>query len=822
MESIFQDIRFSLRLLWKDKGFAATAIATLALCIGANAAIFSVVNAVVLRPLPVPEPESIMSLFNSYPKAGVIRASNGVPDYYDRLQGAAAFEEQALYNNPQVTIGEKGSVEQVRAMGVTPSFFRLLRVKPLRGRIFAEEEGEPGNERKVILSYALWQQLYGGQDSAIGRDLRIYGNPYRIVGVMPPDFAYLIPEIRLWRPLAFTPEQKSASGRHNNSYQMIGRLKPGATREQAQAQIDAINTANLDLYPEFKEIITNAGFRTTVVPLQDDVIRDVRKTLILLWGGVLFVLLIGAVNIANLVLARSGSRMRELAMRFALGAGRLRVARQLLTENLLLTAMSSVLGLLLGYWGLKALNRIGLDRVPRAGEVALDGTVVAFILGLTLVVGLVIGLIPVAHAFHVSLSSVFRQDGRGGTSRSTRAIRNTLAVAQVAIALLLLVGAGLLLASFRQVLAIHPGFSAPRQILTGSVALPAARYNGDAALRTFMGRCLESIRKLPGVHVAGATDTIPFGGRSSDSVILAEGYVMKPGESLVSPNQIVVTPGYFEAMGISLLQGRLFDERDQESSPRVIIIDDRLARRFWPDSSPIGKRMWRPSSAKDLVNPDANSRWYTVIGVVRSVKILALVDTDERVGAYFFPYPQTPRSGITFAVKTSSEPASLIASIRGRIAELDPELPLYDVKTMDQRTQESLISHKAPMVLSIVFGLIALLLSAVGIYGVLAYMVAQRTKEIGIRVALGSTPEGIFGLILKEGVFLLAIGLALGLAGSAALGKYIQSLLYGVKPMDPLVLSLVLLILALAALTACALPARRATRVDPIDALRQE
>jgi predicted permease len=822
MESLVQDIKFSLKLLWKDKGFAATAVATLALCIGANTAIFSVIYAVVLRPLPIPESDRILVIYNSYPKAGVLRASSGVPDYFDRLHNVQVFEEQALFNTPRVTVGEKGSVEQLRAMGVTPSFFRLLRIKPRIGRFFTGGEGEPGKERKVILSYALWQGLYGGQESALGKDLRIYGNPYTIVGVMPREFVFLDPEVMLWRPLAFTPEQKADSNRHSNSYQMIGRLKPGATLEQAQAQIDAINAVNLERFPEMREVLINAGFHTRVVSLQDDVIRDVKSTLILLWGGVLFVLLIGAVNIANIVLARSSARTRELATRFALGAGRWRVTRQLLTESVLLTGLSALCGLFLGYWGLKLLNYLGLDRIPRANEVALDGVVVVFILGLAFIVGLAIGLIPLVQALHVNLTSVFRQDGRSGAGRGARVLRRSLAVVQVAIALVLLVGAGLLLASFRHVLAINPGFKSPERVLSGSVSLPAIRYRGDNELRAFMSRALESLHRLPGVMDAGATDTIPFGGNTSDSVILAEGYTMKPGESLVSPYRIVVTPGYFEAMRIPRLQGRFFDQRDTEAYARVVIVDDRLARKFWGDTSPIGKRMWRPSSAQDFVHPDEKSQWYTVVGVVHSVKIQALVDTDERVGAYFFPYAQSPRSMITFALRSASEPSGLVSGFRGRIAELDQELPLYDIRTMERRTEESLTSRRSPMILSISFGLVALFLAAVGIYGVLAYMVAQRTKEIGIRVAMGSTPQGIFRLILGEGVLILAIGFVLGLCGALSLAKYVQSLLYGVRPLEPAVLAPVLLLLALVTLAACCIPARRATRVDPITALRCE
>jgi predicted permease len=820
MGLLFQDVRFGARLLWKDKGFAVTAVATLAICIAANTAIFSVINSVVLKPLPVPDSDRILLMYNSYPNAGVDRASNGVPDYYDRLRDLTVFQEQAMYQDQGLTIGEKGSVERVLGYGVTPSFFRLLRVQPVLGRIFTQEEGERGNERKVILSYPLWQKLYGGDKSILGKDLRIYGNPFTIVGVMPKDFLYLESEVRLWRPLAFSPEQKQA--RHSNSWEMIGRLKPGATVQQAQAQLNALNAANLDRFPEMKGILINVGFRTKVFRLQDEVVRDIKRVLYLLWGGVLFVLLIGAVNIANLMLARSSARTKELATRFALGAGRWRVTRQMMTESILLMACSAVIGLLLGYWGLRVLNTVGLTRIPRGSEIALNGNVVLFILGLALAVGIAIGMIPMAHALKVNMTSVLREEMRSGaSSRGSRMWRDALVVAQVALALVLLIGAGLLLASFRQVLAVNPGF-ATRQVLTGSVAMPSVRYKGDTELRSFMTRALEKIRALPGIQAAGATDSIPMGSNSSDSVILAEGYAMQPGESLVSPNQIVVTPGYFEAMRIPLVEGRFFDERDNKDASRVVIVDQRLARKFWPHSSPIGRRMWRPGSAEGLTHPDKNAEWFTVVGVVGSTKVRALVDPDERVGIYYFPYDQSPRDLITFAVRAAMEPRSLISATRNAVTELDAELPLYDIHTMEERIDESLITRRSPMLLALGFGLVALFLAALGIYGVLAYMVAQRTKEIGIRMALGCSAEAIFKLILKEGALIVGIGFAFGLAGAIALGQYVKSVLYSVRPMEPSVLAWVAGILAFAALVACILPARRATRVDPIIALRQE
>ncbi|MEJ2078540.1 MAG: ABC transporter permease [Acidobacteriota bacterium] len=822
MEEFRQDIRFAVRLLWKDKGFAITAIATLAVCIGANAAIFSVIDSVVFRPLPLPESGRIALMYNSYPNAGVERAATGVPDYYDRLRDTTVFEEQALYQNQDLTIGEKGSVQQVRGLAVTPSFFRLLRVKPRLGRTFSEEEGEVGNEQKVVLSYGLWQRLYGGDESVLGKDLRIYGNPCTIVGVMPESFLFLDSGIQLWRPLAFSTQQKSDNARHNNNWEMIGRLKPDATIKQAQAQIDAINAANLDAFPGFREILINAGFHTKVVRLQDEEVRDIKGTLYLLWGAVLFVLLIGAVNIANLVMTRSSARGRELATRVALGAQRLRIGRQLVTEGILLTCCGAVLGLLLGYAGLQALGTLGLDQIPRGAEIGMNSTVVLFILALSLSVGIVIGLIPVAQTLRLDMNMVFHQDLRTSTSgRGSGMVRNALVVVQVAFALVLLIGAGLLLSSFRHVLAIDPGF-VPDRVITAKVSLPSLRYKEAAARRAFLETALERIRALPGVVGAGATTSLPFGHSFSDSVILAEGYQMKPGESLISPSSITVTPGYFEAMKIPLVAGRFFDERDTAESQRTIIVDERLARRFWPNENPIGKRMWKPNNPQNLTQPDEKTVYFTVVGVVGSIKLKAMVDPDERVGAYFYPYSQNSQYGSTLAVRTSVEPESLIPSLRQVISGLDGEIPLFDVHTMNQRIDESLIARRSPMLLSIGFGIIALLLSGVGIYGVLAYSVNQRTREIGIRMALGSSAETIFKLILKQAIWILAVGFMAGLGGALALQRYVESLLYQVRPLDPIVMAAGVAVLAVVALAACTLPGLRAARIDPIDALRQE
>jgi predicted permease len=820
VDSILHDLRVGLRLLWKDKAFTVTAALTLALCIGANTALFSVVHNVLLRPLNVPESERILIMGNAYPGAGAaIGGSSGVPDYYDRLRETTVYEEQALFNGRNVSIDQNGTPTRVRVTQVTPSFFRLIRVAPAIGRVFTEDEGETGNARKAVLSYALWQTQFGGDTAAVGKDIRIDGNPYTVVGVMPRGFYFLNPKVLLWTPLAFTPEQKADNARHNNSWQHIGRLKPGASVQQAQQQIDALNKANLDRFPQYKTLLINAGFHTTADRLQDNIVREIRPTLYLMWGGAIFVLLIGCVNVANLVLVRSRARLKELATRLALGAGRWRVGRQLITESVLLTMMSASLGLLVGYVALQMLGSLNIQELPRGNEIHLDGIVVAYTLGISALIGIVLGMIPVANVLPANLTLVLREEGRSGTSgRGARSLRRVLVVAQVAFAFVLLIGAGLLFASFRRVLAVDPGFSTGG-VFTASVNLPRSRYPEDPKLIAFADEALRRIRELPGVSAAGATDTIPFGGNNNDSVILAEGYKMSPGESVISPSRVVVTPGYFNAMSAKLVRGRFFEDRDAATAPKVAIVDQKLANRFWPNQDPVGRRMYSPQDINDLFKVDEKTTWYQVVGVIGDMKLHTLTEDKETVGAYYFPMTQSTTRGLTFAVKTAGEPSALTNSVRGVLAQIDRELPVFDTQAMGDLMEKSLVSRRSPVLLSLSFGIVALFLSALGIYGVLAYLVTQRTKEIGIRIALGSSARAVFELVLREGLLLIAIGFAVGAAGAVALRKSLETQLFGVSATDPLVLATVTAVLAVVAVLACALPARRATKIDPIVAL---
>ena len=821
MDLFLLDLKYGIRSLWRDKGFALTVLLTFSVCIAANTALFAIVNSVLLRPLPIADANSILLMSNEYPNAGASGGNNSSSgDYFDRLREMTVFESQAVFRAHDQTVELNGSPQQIRGMQVTPSWFNLLRVSPALGRAFTREEGEIGADQEVILSHGLWQQLYAGDKAALGRDLRISGRPFKIVGVMPPDFTFIEPEVRLWLPLAFTDEQKTVH--HSNNWYHIGRLKPGATLQQAQAQVNALNNENLERFPEFKEILINAGFHTLVKPLQDMLTADVKKTLYLLWGGAFVVLLIGGLNIANLALARLALRRKELATRIALGAGRAQLMRQLILENLGLALLGGIGGTALGAGLLRTLTAIGLEHFPRAGEVRMDSTVILVSLALSLAAGLFVGLFPIAAISGIGISDALHEDSRTGTTgKKSRGVRQLLVAGQIAFAFALLMGAGLLLASFRRLLEVDPGFN-PNGVVTASVALPRSRYSKPEDRRNFMNRALPAVRAIPGVSLAGATEAIPLGGNHDDSVILAEGYQMKAGESLISPLNISVTPGYFEALGIHMVRGRSFDERDNDAAPHVVIVDERLAQHFWPGRDPIGRRMYMPGDPKDLLKVDEHTVWITVVGVARTLRYENLDGSGAPFGAYYFPFSQQPGTGFTLTLKTAADQGSVIRALRGEISRIDPDLAVFDVHSMSDRIDLSLSSRRTSMLLANSFGGVALFLATLGIYGVLAYLVARRTREIGIRVALGSTQAGVLKLVLREGFQLVVFGLILGLVGAAFLQKAVASEIYGVRPLDPLVLASVMAVLSMVALAACAVPARRAMRVDPMVALRSE
>jgi predicted permease len=819
------DLVSAVRSLRKAKAFSLATFLTLALCIGVNTALFGFVNTVLLTPLPVPEPKRVVYLVNGYPKAGLPRAGSGVPDYFDRRERMKTLEALALYSFRHSATGEAGRPERVGVMRVTPSYFDVTRVPPLMGRAFLEQEGEPDAAVTAVISYAYWHERYAGDPRILGAEIRIDDQPFTIVGVMGKGFRLVEPaEARIWVPLAFPAAAKSDANRHNNSWQSVGRLREGATLEQAQAEVDRINAADVERLTQWKQMMTGAGFQTLVLPLQEDMVRNVRGTMYFLWGATLLILLVGCANVANLTLVRSSGRIRDLATRFALGAGRGAMARLLLTESLLLTLAGGLAGLLLGWATLRLIGGFDLRQIPRADGLGLDPANVAFTMALTLLVGIAIGLFPLAATRSIHLASMLQDAARGSSSRRGRALRRGLVVVQVAVAFVLIIGSGLLLSSFRRVVAIDPGFDMTR-ILTASVSLPAARYvvrRGDdepdvSRLIQFPDRVLERLRATPGVVNAGFSSAIPLTGGTSTNGIMAEGRPPLPGEPPTTAMRIQITPGYLESLRVPLKSGRYFDIRDTEGAPQVVIVDTRLAERLWPGEDPIGRRMCQGT-------PDRMDRrgWQTVVGLVEEIKQVGLVTDRPVPGTYYYPFAQYQALTMTLVVRTAGEPAAIAGALRDAVAAVDPMLPVFRVRTYEQVAGDSLLTRRWPMLTITTFGVVALLLAAIGLYGVVAYVVAQRSKEIGIRLALGATPYGIARLVAREGFVLTVAGLAGGALAAFALRRTVASQLYRVQAGDPAILVGAALVIGAIALLASAIPSLRAARIDPVVVLNRE
>ena len=820
METLLRDLRFGLKLLWKEKAFSATVLLTLGVCIGANSTIFSVINTVLLKPLPYEESDQLVNVFNAYPGAGADRASNGGPDFFFRRDGVPAFEEVANYQGSGNTVGEAGSTERATSLMVTSTFLDVLRVQPVRGRNFTWEEMEPGLHQKVILSYAYWQDRFGGDDSVLEQDLRVDGVPYSIVGVLPETFrvAGRSQETDFLLPIPFPPEARSLEAWHSNSFSQIARLAPDASIEQARSQVDALNNRLIDEwpFPEARQLLDDAGFHTQIHPAKDDMLRDIRPSLLMLWAGVAFVLLIGCVNIANLMLARSNVRMRELATRLALGADRSRLGKQLLTEAVLLGVIGGGLGLFLGYAGLQLMGSLGVENLPRGAEVALDRTVVLFTLFLGLGAGVIFGSIPLVHVMRSDLNAVFRAESRSGTaSRRAVLLRSGLVSGQVAVAFILLIGAGLMLRSFRAVLEVEPGFD-PAGVVAGFVALPDVRYPETAGQSRVRGRTSSGDPGPSGSGLRQPDHPVALRRKPVGKCDTSGGLSAPPGESLLSPYQNWIGTDYFIAMGIPIVEGRTFDSRDDSDGQQVIIIDEWLANRYYPDESPLGKRMlWGTVPGAE---EDQEDNLFTIVGVAGSHRQNNLVES-QYVGSYWFPLAQAPRLFLTLLMKTGGDPLTLVEPARAVVSRLDPEVPFFAVRTMQDRIDESLMDRRAPMLLLMVFAGVALFLAGVGIYGALAYSVTQRTREMGIRIAIGSGTGEVFRLVVGQGLKVVGIGLALGILGSLGLAQLIRTLLYGVQTTDPLVMASMAVLMGVTGLVACLLPARRATRIDPVVAL---
>lgn len=822
MDQLFHDIKQSVRVLAKERTFSATVLLTLAICLGANVAIYSVIHAVLLEPLPFHEPDRLVSVYNSYPGAGAPRAGAGSVDFFQRRENIAAFEEVAVYQGFGNTVGDAGSTERVSSMRVSPSFFPLLGIEAAIGRTFTEDEMDLGNHQKAVLTHASWQEYFGGAADVVGRELRVDGEPFTVVGVLGEDFEMPGQQgARLFLPVPFSDADRTLDRWHSNNFAMMARLAPGASIEQAVAQNRALNDALIDQWtvPNARQLLTDAGYEVLVFGAADDMVRDFRPLLYMLWAGVGFVLLIGCVNIANLMLARGQSHVTEVATKLALGAPRARVARQVFTESMLLGLAGAVLGLGVGKLGLRVLLTLGAADLPRGTQIGIDTQVLLFTFGLAIGAGALFGAIPMVQVMRGDLSPVFRVGGRTGTA-SHRAVmvRNGLVTSQVALAFVMLIGAGLMMMSFRAALAVDPGFESDG-VLTARISLPPARYEDGDARRRFWDDLMSGVRTIPGVAAASLTSGLPFTGSNSSSVITPEGYVPSPGESLLAPNQTFAGPGYFEAMGIEVLEGRTFEDADGPDAVNVIVIDEWLADRYWPEGGVLGDRMaWGVVPGQDSV-PDENL--FTVIGVVETIKQNDLTaPIEEHVGSYYFTYrQQSPGTMSLTALSATDDPAGLTPAVRQALGRLDPELPLFAVETMADLIDESLAQRRVPLILLGVFAGVALFLAVVGIYGALAYTVMQRTREIGIRMAMGSAPENLFRAVVGQGMRVTALGLVVGAVASYFLTRLIQSLLFGVQATDVRIMAAVAVVLAVVGLVACMIPAKRATTVNPVEAL---
>jgi len=806
-----QDIRYALRSLRKQPIFTLVAVLTLTLGIGANTAIFSVLYQVLLRPLPYQAADRLVFVWNSYPLMGLPQASVSIPDYLDRKSQVQAIEDATLFTFRPISLNTQGRPEQLRSLAVTPSFFTTLGRQPFIGRAFGDEDAKPGADKFAILTYGMWTTHFGADPAIVGRDIRINGEPYQVAGVLPADVEIPAIGVSLLVPYAFTPEQMSDNARGNENSSMIARLRPGATIEQANGQMKAIIARNAERLPAARPFWTSSGFGGFAVSLRDQLVGDTRAPLFVLQAGVFVVLLIACANVASLLLMRATGRARELAIRATLGAGQWRLVRQLLTEGLVLAVFGAAGGLALGLAGVRGLIALSTRQIPGMADASLNPAVLAFTMTLALVTGLVFGLVPAIAVMRGNANSLLKDDtARGSAGKRTGVTRATLVIAETALALMLLVGAGLLIKSFARLQDVNPGFSADN-VLTAQLALPATRYPNEAARRVFWTRLIERVRALSGVTAAGLTSNVPFNGMVGSGSYSIVGYNPPQGEAQPHGRQEIVGGDYFRAMQIPLVAGRLFTDADTADSPLVVIIDQYLVKRYFADKSPLGQqtRFGGPKSPT-----------YTIVGVVGTINSIDLGEPVAKERLYY-PVAQQPNPALALIVKTRIDPRTLVSQVRSAVAEIDPEQPMADVRTMDEWMARSLEGRRAPMLLLALFGAVALTLSAIGIYGVLAFGVAQRAREFGIRQALGADPRTILALVLTQGMRTAGIGVVLGLAGAVALTRYLQSLLFGVGAHDLSVYAGVTTLLLGVALIACYLPARRATRIAPTVALRE-
>jgi putative ABC transport system permease protein len=813
MSDFLQDLRYGLRSFRRTPGFTLVAVLTLALGIGATTAIFSVVNAVVLRPLPYPDADRISMVWMDNRRMGMAEDIHSWPNFADMRAAKGVFSKLAAYyqggfNVTGGCVEESGSCEpqRVTAAVATADLFDVLGVRPVAGRAFGEDAETQGRDAVVVISHGLWTRQFGADPSAVGRTVRMNGRERTVVGVMPRGFAFPSPDTDVWVPLALPPQARQ--GRNSFGFYVVGRLAPGVTLERARSEMTTLWRGLERQFPNLRDLGVN------LVPLPEQVVgRSLRTALWIMLGAVAAVLLIGCANVANLMLSRAAVREREVSVRLAIGAGRRRLVQQLLTESLLLAAIGGALGVALAWGGIRVLTRLAPTDIPRLDEVRLDAVVLAIAVGAIALAGIAFGLVPAMQASGPNLSEALREGGRGGTSgRRGNRLRQLLSGAQVALVVILLTGAGLLLRSFIEIQRVQLGFR-PERMLTMRVSLPGAKYREDAQRTAFYEALLERVRGLPGVQGAAATSSIFLSQTPQSTNFSIEGRPATPDQQTVEVPIDAVTPEYFRVMGVPLTRGRMFTAQDNAQAPPVVIINANMARRFWPGEDPVGRRI-RYGGAQ------SQAPLMTIVGVVGDMRRTGY-DSPVRYET-FLPHAQAADNGMTLVVRTSGDPTSLVAPIRSAVRGIDPDQPVFEVRTMDELLSARVAQRRFSMTLLGTFAALALILGLVGVYGVTSYLVAQRAREVGLRIALGARPGQLVRMVVGQGMRVAAIGLALGLVGAVGTARLMAGLLYGVSPLDVATFVAVTALLGLATLAANWVPARRAARGDPLVALRAD
>ena len=811
------DTRHALRLLWKSKGITTATLITLALCIGATTAIFSTVYSLMLKPLPFNEPERIVELYSSAAKAGLHKMPANVPIYLDYSKNATSYEAIGLWNVSPWMFGEDEAAIRITGASATAELFQILRIQPLLGSFFTRQQTHRDAEKLVVLTQSFWQSQFSEDPAIVGKEIRLAGEKFKVVGVAPRSFEAWDARVKFVALTRWSTDSENPQGRYGVGIQLFGRLKPGTTIGQADAEAKTLEQHYVDGTPApVKAFVERSGMTMNVGGVQDQRVQPVRATMLMLQGGVIFVLLIGCVNVANLLLVRSNARQSELAIRSALGASRATIARQLVLESLLLTGVGALLGLGLAWGALRVTNLYLAKMLPQALPATLDLRVLGFAVGLSLLVGLLIGLVPVIHILRTNLAEVIQRSSRGASSgRGVRALSSILVVTQIAVALVLLTGAGLLMQSFANAIKVDPGFN-PDKVVTGRIAIPAAHRASDEAANKFRDRLLQGLREIPGVTSVALASATPFQGGLPINAFTLEQDTLPPGSPQPGAFRIVVTPGYLQTLGLTLVDGRFYEERDLAPNQKLFVVDQSFAKKFFPSRSAIGGRFTFGN------RPDKDSDWPVIIGVVKDIPHNGVEEKSGNPFIYQLLPPGARPGGMTMFLRSERPPADLVNALRAKVHEIDPKVFLFDTGALAQVVSSSFDNRRAVMLLLVAFAGLALFLSALGIYGVLAYDVSQRTREIGVRGAIGASREQIIGLILRQGLWKAGVGIVIGLVGALLLSRSITTLLFAVKPTDPIVYVAVSAVLLLVALLASYLPARRAAAIDPLVALRDE